>query len=216
MLLFDMHHIIGDGTSMGILISDMAQFYQDEELLPLRVQYKDFSVWQNNLFESGRIKKQEEYWLDLFGNEIPKLNFPTDFPRPGVQNFAGNRYEFILDKEETKKLSKISFENNSTLYMNLLSALNILLLKYTGQTDIIIGTAIAGRHHSDLTNIIGMFVNTLAMRNFPKGNKSYTEFLKEVNNNSIAAFENQDVQFEDLVDKLNLERDPSRNPLFDI
>ena len=100
--------------------------------------------------------------------------------------------------------------------MNMLAALNTLFYKYTGQTDIIIGSGIAGRRHADLQGIVGMFVNTLAMRNYPAGEKSYENFLKEVIANSVKGFENQDVQFEDLVEKLDLERDPSRNPVFDI
>ncbi|MCP5053478.1 MAG: hypothetical protein GY940_40305, partial [bacterium] len=130
--------------------------------------------------------------------------------------FEGSRYDFILEKEDTAKFKTLSARHNGTLYMNILAALNTLFYKYTGHTDIIIGSAIAGRPHADLQDIVGMFINTLAMRNFPEGEKSYESFLQEVIHQSVKAFGNQDVQFEELVDKLELERDPSRNPLFDI
>ncbi|UCH97764.1 MAG: AMP-binding protein, partial [Candidatus Aminicenantes bacterium] len=216
--LVDMHHIIADGTSHTILTEDFISLYRGEELKPLRLQYKDFSQWQNHLFASGEVKAQEDYWLNLFPDaaEIPRLNLWTDHKRPEVFTFAGDRYEFILDREHSREFNALGVKNGGTLFMNMLAALNTLFYKYTGQTDIIIGTGIAGRPHTDLQHIIGMFVNTLAMRNYPEGEKPYETFLKEVINNGIKAFENQDVQFEELVDKLELERDPSRNPLFDI
>ena len=140
---------------------------------------------------------------------------PTDYPRPPVRNSEGDRLSFEAGRELTNKLNNLATETGITLYMLLLSAYNILLSKYTGQEEIIVGTPTAGRPHVDLQNIIGMFVNTLAMRNFPGGEKKSSDFWHEVMENSIKAFENQDYQFEELVEKLNLRRDLSRNPLFD-
>jgi polyketide synthase PksN len=216
LLLFDMHHIIGDGTSGEILTDGFIKLYLGEELLLLRVQYKDFSTWQNNLFQTGEIKKQEDYWLNLFSGEIPKLNLPYDYPRPDTMNFAGDHYGSFYSPEKTSRFNRLCTENGVTLYMNLLAAYYVLLYKYSGQEDIIVGSGIAGRPHANLQNIIGMFVNTLAMRNYPRGDKTYLEFLTEVKENTIKALENQDMQFEELVYRLNLERDPSRNPLFDV
>ncbi|MFC2146275.1 condensation domain-containing protein, partial [Acidobacteriota bacterium] len=217
-LMVDMHHIISDGTSHMILAEDFVSMYNGDELEQLRLQYKDFSGWQNHLFESGGIKPQEDYWLELYANpgEIPRLNLPTDYNRPDVFTFVGHRYEFKLEAEHAVKFRALGSRNGATLYMNILAALNTLLYKYTGQGDIIIGSGIAGRPHADLQRIIGMFVNTLAMRNYPNAEMTYESFLKQVTAHSIKAFENQDVQFEELVDRLDLERDPSRNPLFDI
>ncbi|MCK4259525.1 MAG: amino acid adenylation domain-containing protein, partial [Halanaerobiales bacterium] len=221
-LLFDMHHIISDGISMGIFINEFAKFYEGKELDKLRIQYKDFAKWQNNLLRSDIMKKQEEYWISRFSNpiqndgQVPVLNMPTDYPRPTIQRFAGDSISFKLDKNLTQDLKRIAKETGSTMYMVLLSGVNILLSKYSGQEDIIVGSPIAGRPHADLAKIIGMFVNTLAMRNNPDGNKTYEEFLKEVKENSLKAYENQDYQFEELVEQLDLSRDMSRNPLFDV
>jgi amino acid adenylation domain-containing protein len=218
MLVYDMHHIIGDGTSMQILIEDFLSIYNEEEPVPLNIQYKDFSCWQNNILESGKIKEMESYWLNLYSDapDIPKLNLPFDYPRPIVFGFKGGSYNFRLGREEAVRFKRAGEEPGTTLFMKLLTAFNILLFKYTGQEEIIVGCDIAGRPHDALHSIIGMFVNELALRNNPCGEKTYPEFLREVRENSIAAFENQDFQFEELVDQLNLERDPSRNPLFDV
>ncbi|MCK4261028.1 MAG: amino acid adenylation domain-containing protein, partial [Halanaerobiales bacterium] len=221
-LMFDMHHIISDGVSMGILVNEFASLYEGQELDKLRIQYKDYAEWQNKLLRSDVMKKQEEYWLDRFNDptqndgQVPVLNISTDYQRPTIQNFAGDSVNFKLDKELTKNLERIAKEIGSTLYMVLLSGVNILLARYSGQEDIIIGSPIAGRPHADLDKIIGMFVNTLAMRNYPEGKKMYKEFLQEVRDNALKAYENQDYQFEELVDKLELQRDLSRNPLFDV
>ncbi len=215
-LLMDMHHIISDGVSMGIFTQEIAELYEGKELAELRIQYKDFAVWQNELFKSEEIKKQGEYWLEAFKGEIPVLNLSTDYQRPSTQSFEGDSIKFEINEELTSKLKQVAKETGSTMYMVLLSACNVLLSKYSGQEDIIIGSPAAGRPHADLQNIMGMFVNTLAMRNYPESNKTYKEFLAEVKVNSLQAFEMQDYQFEELVDKLNIRRDISRNPLFDI
>jgi amino acid adenylation domain-containing protein len=216
LLLYDIHHIIGDGTSMGILTDDFAAFYNGEELTPLTLQYKDFSAWQNNLFKTGNIEKQAAYWLERFSGEIPVLNLPTDHPRPGSLSFEGKTIGASLAEETALGLKQFCLESGVTLYMNLLAALNVLFYKYTNQGDIVVGTGIMGRPHADLHWLIGMFVNSLAIRNFPDGKKQYADFLQEVKETCLKAFENQDVQFEWLVDRLQIKRDPSRNPLFDV
>ena len=214
-LFFDMHHIIANGKSMGILVKELAALYNGEELPGLKIQYKDFSAWQNELFRSEKIKKQEEYWLNTFAGEIPVLNFPTDYPRASLRSFQGDRFYFEAGRKLTENLKNLTVKTGTTLFMALFTAYNILLFKYTGQEDLIVGSPIAGRPHADLARILGMFVNTLALRNFPEGRKTCQEFLGEVKESSLRAYENQDYQFEELVEKLNLERDISRNPLFD-
>ncbi|MCK4258703.1 MAG: amino acid adenylation domain-containing protein [Halanaerobiales bacterium] len=216
LILFDMHHIISDGISMDILIKEFQNLYQGKDLPELRIQYKDFSVWQNELFDSGAIKKQEEYWLEKFLDDIPVLNMPTDYKRSSVPSYKGDSIEFVLNKDLTESLKEMILETNTTLYMVLLAVYNILLLKYTDQEDIIVGSPIAGRFHADLENIIGMFVNTLPMRIHPEGEKTFEKFLEEIKETTLEAYENQDYQFEMLVEKLNIERDMSRNPLFDV
>jgi bacitracin synthase 3 len=215
-LLVDMHHIISDGTSVEILREEFQAIYDGQELPVLSLQYKDYANWQNSRQQQQEIKRQKTYWLNQFPDEVPILKLPTDYPRPVVQSFEGNTVSFVLNAAETESINKITRETDTTLYMALFSIYNILLAKLSGQEEIIIGTPIAGRNHSDLEPIIGMFVNTLALRNVPAGDKTVKEFLKEVKENTLNAFENQEYQFEDLVEKLSLARDASRNPLFDV
>ncbi|MCU0289012.1 MAG: condensation domain-containing protein [Acidobacteria bacterium] len=215
--LIDIHHIISDGTSHNILTQDFMRLYKgDSQLEPLPIQYKDFAQWQNRLFAGGKIESQEKYWLDLFTGEIPSLDLPTDYKRPAVFTFAGDSYRLAFSGAEAALFKKLNRQSGGTLYMNMLAALNTLFNKYTGQEDIIIGCGIAGRSHANLQGIVGVFINTLALRNYPHGEMPYDIFLKEVIDNSIKAFENQDVQFENLVEKLDIVKDLSRNPLFDI
>jgi len=214
-LIFDMHHIISDGTSMGILIKEFTEIYKGEEHTKLKIQYKDYAIWQREVLGSN-LKKQEEYWVEKFNGEIPVLNMPTDYLRPSIRSFEGDIVDFRLNKELTSGLKNIAKETGTTIYIVLLAGYNVLMSKYSGQEDIVVGSPIAGRSHADLENIIGMFVNMLVMRNFPKGNKTFREFLEEVKQTALQAYENQDYQFEELVEKLNVRRDMSRNPLFDI
>jgi tyrocidine synthetase-3 len=217
-LLYDMNHIICDGTSAGIMVNDFVKLYGGEQLREIRIQYKDFSLWQQQSLKSGKMKQQLEYWVGLFEikEKIPKLQLPTDLPRPEMISFKGDEYEFRLDKDYFFRFKKLGLKYGATLYMNFLAAFNVLLYKYTGQEDIIVGGALAGRPHTDLQRIMGFFVNVLGMRNYPKNEKRYCDFLEEVRDNSLKAFENQDVQFEELVDSLNLGRDASVNPLFSV
>jgi amino acid adenylation domain-containing protein len=214
-LITDTHHIISDGTSQGILAKELTDMYNREDLPELRTQYKDFSKWQNELFKKDIILKQEKYWLETLSGEIPVLHMPLDFPRPSVQSFTGDRIRFDAGKELSEGLNRLALESSLTLYMVLLAAYNVLLSKLSGQEEIIVGSPVAGRRHPDLENVIGMFVNTLALKNEPAGNKTLSEFLEDVKKNSLKAYENQDYQFEELVEKLDIKRDLSRNPLFD-
>jgi tyrocidine synthetase-3 len=215
-LAYDMHHIISDGVSMRVMIEEFVKLYQGESLRPLRIQYKDYSEWQNRMITKGETQKQGQYWLDEFKGEIPVLNLPADYARPKVQSFEGDSITAKLDKALTKSLDDIAARTGTTVYMVMLSAYSILLSKYSGQEDIIIGSPVAGRPHADLEGVIGMFVNTLAMRSYPAANKNYARFLEEVKDNALKAFENQDYPFDELVEKLDFKRDLSRNPLFDV
>lgn len=217
-LVYDIHHIIADETSIDIFTRELILLYNGEKLPELKIQYKDFSFYQNQRLETEEIKKQENYWLDVYKNngDIPILNMPTDFPRPKIQSFEGSMIRFEIDEILTEELNRLASSEGATLYIVMLSILNVLLYKYTGQEDIIIGSPISGRIHSELENIIGMFVNILPMRNFPKGDYSFREFLTKVKENAFMAYENQEYQFEDLITRLDIKRDLSRGPLFDI
>lgn len=214
-LITDIHHIISDGVSEEILISELIKLYRLEELPLQRIQYKDYVMWQKEQVKTEKYKKQEKYWTELFNKEVPILNMTTDYQRPNIRNFEGDSITFDIDNIITEKLKQISKENNATLYILLLTAYNILLHKYTGQEDIVIGSPIVGRTHSDLENVVGMFVNTLVMRNYPKSDMTFKEFLLQVKENTLKAFKNQDYQFDDLVSKLNIKRSTNMNPLFD-
>ncbi|MGW8460335.1 non-ribosomal peptide synthase/polyketide synthase [Bacillus atrophaeus] len=214
-LLFDMHHIISDGTSMSVLIKEFVRMYEGEALPPLRIQYKDYAVWQTGEARLKQVQKQEAYWLELYSGDIPILHLPTDYIRPSARDFTGATLHFTVDEQRSAGLKQLAFKNESTLYMVLLASYTLLLSKYSGQEDIIVGSPIAGRPHADLDSIIGMFVNTLAMRNFPAKEKTFSQYLAEVKENALKAYEHQDYPFEALVDQLNIARDLSRNPLFD-
>ncbi|UCH97685.1 MAG: AMP-binding protein, partial [Candidatus Aminicenantes bacterium] len=215
LMLVDMHHITADGLSMKILVNDVAAAYEGKELKPLNIQYKDYSVWQNKGRQESEIKKQEEYWLKRYEAEVPVLNLPTDFRRPQVQSFAGSRSSFRLSEELTEKLNRMSGTYDVTLYMLLLACYKVLLSRYSSQEDVIVGTPVAGRDHADLQEIVGMFVNTLAIRSEPGGEKTFIHYLKEIKQIALSGYENQAYQFEELLERLEIKRDISRNPLFD-
>jgi acyl carrier protein len=214
-MIVDMHHIISDGVSHGSLIRDFFILYSGEQLPPLRLQYKDYAEWQGSDKQNEALMRQEEYWLKRFEGGIPELKMFTDYARPARENFEADYISFELGKELSRDLNGMVKETGTTLFILLLAVYNILLSKYTGQEDIIVGSTIAGRNHADLEHIIGIFVNLLAMRNRAEENKRFIDFLKEVKTNTIDAFENQDYPFDELVKKLGLERNWKRNPLFD-
>ncbi|MEK5097378.1 amino acid adenylation domain-containing protein [Bacillus sp. FSL W8-0848] len=215
LMMFDMHHIISDGVSMDIFMKELSALYEGKDLPPLNIQYKDYSEWEKEFVQHHELKKQEVYWLNIFKGDIPVLQMPTDYERPLTQSTEGDTVTLTIEKETFGKLQHMAKENGVTMYMILLAGYTTLLSKYTGQEDVIVGTPIAGRKHGDLNHLIGMFVNTLAIRNHPEGKKTFREYLNEVKENTLSAYENQDYQFEELVEKVNIERDMSRNPLFD-
>ncbi len=214
-LLCDMHHIISDGISCSILIRELIKLYQGQTLNKIRVQYKDFAAWQNEQLKTEYISTQKEFWLKQYSDEIPVLNFPYDYQRPAVQSFEGDRVSFEIGGDLLKNLEALSVKTGTTLFMVFLSAYNVLLHKYTGQEDIVVGTPVSGRTRNELKDVIGMFVNTLALRNSPKSNIKYSKLLEDVRNRFLRALENQDYQFEMLVDALKIKREIDRNPLFD-
>ncbi|MCT6862747.1 MAG: amino acid adenylation domain-containing protein [Bacillus velezensis] len=216
LLLTDMHHIISDGVSVNTLIKEFGELYAGRSLAPMRLQYKDYAVWQRSFQEKEGYQKQEAYWLKRLEGELPVLELPADKPRPAVRSFAGGSVSCTLDAETASGLHRIARDHGSTLYMVLLAAYNTLLARLSGQEDIIVGSPIAGRPHKDLEPILGMFVNTLAIRTEPKGDKRFTDYLAEVRQAALEAYEHQDYPFEELVERLGVQRDTSRNPLFDV
>ncbi|MCT2347628.1 amino acid adenylation domain-containing protein, partial [Niallia taxi] len=202
-LMMDMHHIISDGFSMSLLLKEFTQLYNGEQLEPLRIQYKDFAQWQNEYFRSGNLEKEATYWKEQFKETVPVLQLPYDYERPAIQSFEGDSVHFTLGTETAEGLRKLAREEGATLHMVLLSAFNVLLSKYSGQEDIVVGVPVAGRPHADLRNIMGMFVNTLVMRNQPVKDKTFTAFLREVKENSLQAYDHQNYQLEELLDNIS-------------
>lgn len=215
-LVVDIHHIITDGISSSIMVSDFIKFYNNENLIPIKVRYKDYSEWQIGKEQQKSIQKQKKWWLETFKEEIPTLNLPTDFNRPNIMTYEGETLDFGLDKAISQKLAKIADEEQVSLFMLLFSLFNILLSKLTNTQDIIIGTPVVGRRHVDLEETIGMFVNTVVLRNFPQEKLNFVSFLKQVKSNLLNSFDNQDFQFEDLISELKVNRDKSRHPLFNV
>lgn len=214
-LIFDIHHIIFDGTSLGILMRELFSLYNGDNLPELKIQYKDFAVWQNNILQQPLLKKQESYWLKVFSGEIPLLNLPTDNPRPSNRSFKGDCYRFELENSLVETLKQFTVQTKTTLYMVLFATYNCLLWKLTGQEDIVVGTPTSGRINKDLENLLGVFINTLAIRNKIEVNKKFIDFLEEVRKNTLLALEHQDYQFENLIENIDIQRDLNRNPLFD-
>lgn len=214
MLFVDMHHIISDGTSIKTLMEDFIAFYKGDTLTPLEVQYKDFTKWQEEHLLSEEMKKQEEYWLEVFSTEVPDINIPLDRARPSITNFKGDNLKFTIEGETLAKLKQVARRNEVTLFMVLFSVYNILLSKYSNKEDITVGVPIIGRKNDEIKNIIGMFVNTLAIRNYPQSTLSFSDFLGQVKENLLKAYEHQEYPFEKLIDLLNLPFDRSKSPLF--
>ncbi|MDW3194572.1 MAG: amino acid adenylation domain-containing protein [Cytophagales bacterium] len=215
-LMVDMNHIVIDGVSQGILINDFMSLYYNEELPPLHLQYKDYAVWQQRAEQQAALSQQKAYWLEEYADLPPVLELPYDHKRPMVKNSQGSNLSFSVPVEQTAQLKSIAESEGATLFMVMLSVYSILLSKLSNREDLVIGTPTAGRQHADVENMIGMFVNTLAMRSYPKGTLSFREFLSAIQSMTLASFDHQGYQYEELIDALKIERDTSRNPLFDV
>lgn len=212
LILFDMHHIISDGITVKIIIDDFEKLYQGESLKPMQLFYKDYSEW----ILSRDIKSQKAYWLEQFADEIPVLNLPLDYKRPKTQSFSGKTLKFDISHPIKNKIEILCRQTGATEYTVMMSFLMILLSKYSRQEEIIIGSPVSGRIHRDTESIAGMFVNTIAIKGFPSGEKPFAEFLREMMKQIIKAQENQEYPFDELVEQVNINRDMSRNPLFDV
>ncbi|MGB8194441.1 MAG: amino acid adenylation domain-containing protein [Chitinophagaceae bacterium] len=220
-LSYVMHHIISDGWSMGILISELMRLYnscingEDSPLNELNIQYKDYAVWQQQQLE-GDLSTHEAYWLQQFEGEIPVLELAADNARPAVKTYNGGVVKRHINAETTKAIKEMGSEQGATLFMSMLAAVNVLFNKYAGQEDIIIGSPIAGREHADLEGQIGFYVNTLALRTQFSEDDTYAELLETIRQGTLGAYKHQVYPFDALVDKLDLQRDMSRHPLFDV
>ncbi|HEV9035301.1 MAG TPA: condensation domain-containing protein, partial [Puia sp.] len=215
LLIVDLHHIITDGISKGVLINDFIAIYQDEPLPPPALHYKDFAEWQQGPGQRRLSAVQREFWLEQFSGEIPVLELPADFPRPPVKDYAGGRFMFALGREDTAALKSLALGERVTLYSVILALYNVLLARLSNQDDIVVGTPVAGRPHADLERVMGMFIDTIPVRNHPAENTGFRQFLQDLHSRTTACLDNQAYPYEQLVEELKVPRNTGRNPLFD-
>lgn len=215
-MVLDMHHIISDQSSLDILLKEIGCMYQGEELPDLEIQYKDFAKWQNDFYNSGKVQKQLDYWKNEFKEGVPVLDLYTDYDRPEFISYEGGKIHYSFEHDINQGILAFTKKHGITPYMFIMAALNIMLWKYTNQKDIVIGTVISGRNHAKLESIVGMFVNTLAIKSELDEDIPLEEFLQYTKNKLVKSYDNQDCQFELLVEELGIPKSVSRNPLFDI
>src|SRR6185312_770562 len=222
LLLINTHHIASDGWSMGIFQRELFSFYKAYvsndtgfSLPALEIQYKDYALWQKRYLQEDILTRQLNYWKNKLSGYQP-LELPTDYARPAQINYAGASHVFTIQKDTSDKLRNLSQAYGVTLHTVLLSGLNILLSKYTGQQDIVIGSTIANRHHRQTEGLIGFFVNTQANRTLLSSTQSFTGLVQQVHQDQVFAQQHQDLPFEKLVDALEVERDTSRHPIFQV
>jgi amino acid adenylation domain-containing protein len=222
-LLYTMHHIISDAWSMGVLAREVAQLYraysagEPSPLAELPVQYADFAEWQRGLWDGGSgSDEQLSYWRRRLEDAPPELELWTDRPRPAAQSYRGERHSVALSAELTEELQALGREENATLFMTMLAAWQLLLHRYTGQEDVIVGTDIVCRNRVETEGMIGFFVNTLVLRTDVSGGPCFRELLGRVRSVCLGAFANQEMPFDKLVEELRPERSLSRNPLFQV
>jgi len=221
-LLLGMHHIIADGWSMAVLIKEMVTLYaafrsgKSSPLPPLPIQYADFALWQREHLQGRALDRLLSYWKQRLGPTPPVLELPSDRPRPAVQSFNGATIWFELPHSLYEQLKNLCQQQGVTLFMCLLAAFKILLHRYSSQSDICVGTPVANRNRAETEELIGFFVNTLALRSDLSGDPTFQELLERIRETAMGAFEHQDLPFEKLVEELQPERDLSRSPLFQV
>ncbi|HEX7313571.1 MAG TPA: condensation domain-containing protein, partial [Pyrinomonadaceae bacterium] len=221
-LLLSIHHIIGDGWSTGVFVGEMATLYKaysaglPSPLAELPIQYADFALWQEEWLSGAMLESHLSYWRQQLEGAPPVLELPADRPRPAVESFKGAVHPLVLSARLTKMLKELSHQEGATLFMTLLAAFQTLLYRYTGQQDIVVGSAIANRDRAETEQLIGFFVNTLALRTKLAGNPRFTELLKNVREMTLGAYAHQNAPFELLVEALQPKRDLSRSPVFQV
>ncbi|MBC9795254.1 amino acid adenylation domain-containing protein [Sinomicrobium weinanense] len=222
LLLLTIHHIVSDAWSLGIMVNELMQCYEafqnnrQPELPALDIQYKDYAHWHNSRLAGEYSKQHRDYWTGKFGGELLRLELPVDFNRPLTRTFNGNVHEWRFSDEVTSGLKQLAGENEASLHMLFTAAVNALLHRCTGQDDIIVGILVSGRGHHQLEDQLGFYVNTLPLRMQFTGETSFKALIARAKSILMEAFEHQEYPFDKLVDDLQVPRDKSRNPLFDV
>ncbi len=221
-LVVVVHHTIADGWSLGIFLNELFSVYQAlvtdafTSPEPLPMQYADFAAWQRGFLDSARIDRQLSYWTEQLGGELPVLDLPIDHPRPTRQTFDGATYRFQLPATLMDQVKTLSKRRDMTPFMTLVAAFQVLLHRFCGQDDILVGTPIAGRTHLETESLIGAFINTLVLRTDVSGDPTFDELLQRVRTVALSAYAHQDLPFEKLVAALRPQRDLSRTPIFQV
>jgi hypothetical protein len=214
--MLDWHHVIADGFSRDVLLKDFLEIYAGASPPQPKIQYRDYLQWQIRGRDSERMLRQKQFWGAMFETPASTLRLPADYPRPEVRSLAGRTLEFDVSSATVSELKAIARRENASLFMTLFAVASAFLGRICAQEDVVIGTPIAGRNHPDLESVVGMFVNTFAVRSYPAGSKPFRRHLHEVRGTFLDAFENQNYQFDQLVDALRIKREGGRNPLFDV
>jgi amino acid adenylation domain-containing protein len=218
-LVVCMHHVVTDGWSMGIFTRELSALYgafregRPSPLPELQVQYADYALWQREHLDRGALAAQVEYWKGKLAGAPRLLELPTDHPRPQVQGFSGAKERFTVSPEVTEQLRALAQREGSTLFMVLLAGWQLLLSRYSGQTDVVVGTTLAGRTRHEVEPLIGMFFNTLPLRTDLSGDPGFPELLARVRETTLEAYAHQDVPFDRLLDEVRVERSPGASPL---
>ena len=221
-LLLTMHHIVSDGWSMNVLAHEAGVLYQafsnelPSPLAELPIQYADFSRWQREQLSGAGLEEHLDYWRRHLEGELPLLELPADRPRPAVRSLAGSTCGIVLSKDLSERLRALSRSEHVTMFMLMLAAFKTLLYRYSGQSDIIIGTAVAGRERIETESLIGFFINMVAMRSDLSDNPSFREFLHRIKKVALGAYEHQEMPFDRLVDELHVSRSFSYSPIFQV
>ncbi len=222
-LLLNQHHIVSDGWSIGVLVREIGELYRafasgetsPSPLPELPVQYVDFAIWQRRWLQGGLLERQVDYWRKKLAG-ITSFELPTDRPRVPVRSSRGAQRSVALPRPLSEALETLSRERGATLFMTLLAAFQVLLHRYSGQSDVAVGSPIAGRRVREVEDLIGCFVNTLVFRSNLSESPAFVTLLDEVRASALAAYAHQDLPFEHLVEALHPERDRSRTPLFQV
>jgi hypothetical protein len=220
--MLTMHHIITDGWSIGLFVQELTGLYEafargeSSPLAPLPLQYADFVEWQHQWLKGEILEKELSYWKEHLSGAPHLLEIPTDYPRPTVRSFRGSRHSFILSRSETGALKALAGAEEATLFMTLLTVYEVLLHHMTARDDLVIGCLIANRNHLETEKLIGFFVNQLVLRLRASGDPTFREILGRLRQATLNAFDHQELPYQWLVDAMHVERDLSRNPLFQV
>lgn len=215
-LFIDVHHIISDGVTTGIIVNELAKLFNGEQLEEVKYHYVDYSEYQNSAESIEKIKKQQQFWINQFSGQLPILSLPQDYKRKPERTYGGGKIVYLIENDISTEIKKYINVNKSTSYIFFSACISMLLMKFSGQDEFIIGSPFTGRTNSDMQRIVGMFVNTIALRTKIDKQCTVGQYMEACKKQIMDIFENQDYQFDDLLNQIQYTREAGRNPLFDV